>query len=117
MTKPLRTKKRSTPSPPLATSGRRGSQDQVQVFPGVKLKWKHTTHAAATIRSPVSDRISPPGAVVDDPVATESAPMSTEGSRSRSPFPVPTPPGRTHPSLATAQVPHVTAGELDRALR
>ena len=62
MTKPDRTKNRSTPSSPRVTSGPSTAVTAATPGSAVKWKWKATTHSAATIRSPVSAAISPSGA-------------------------------------------------------
>src|SRR3954447_15709756 len=58
MTKPLRTKNRSTPSAPAVTSGPSTPTAASTPSSGLKWKWNSTTQTAATIRSPVSVRNS-----------------------------------------------------------
>src|SRR5688572_12119165 len=66
ITNPLNTKNRSTPRAPEVTSGPSASTTWATPGSGVKWKWNSTTHPAATARSPVRPRISPPGIPPDD---------------------------------------------------
>jgi hypothetical protein len=59
MTKPESTKNRSTPRAPEVISGPSTPTTSATPGNGVKWKWNSTTHAAATIRRPVSPRSSP----------------------------------------------------------